>query len=1127
MKIKLLIVFTFFTFNLFSQINLVPNNGFEDSVDNKPFYNWATENTITPIIGDCVQGSTSAKLSIANNTFRPKITAQVFMDAGVTYTVKFKYKYLSANYSGDHPISLNISQNGSATTLSSSAFAIDNNWILKETTFTPDQYTYYDLSISLFTFDNAAFDVLIDDVQVYIQGTEQYTLIPDVNFEKKLIALGIDSGPTDGEVPTINIKNVGLLDVSSSSISDLTGIQDFEDLWELICNTNQLTNLDVSKNINLNSLYCYNNHLTSLDVSNNINLDDLNCSTNQLTYLDVSKNVKLLNLDCDKNQLISLDLSKNLKLATLYCSNNLLASLDVSQNIDLTGFSCSTNRLTSLDVSKNIKLSDLGCYTNQLTNLDVTKNIKLERLSCQFNKLTNLDFSQNIKLKLLECEANQLTSLDVSKNIALNILYCSKNKLLSLNLKNGNNVNFFDPTYLSNFTGNPNLNCIQVDDAIYSNANWSLIKDNTANFNTDCAASNLYTYIPDINFENKLISLGIDSGVADGKVLTNSVNKLTSLDVSSSSIADLTGIQDFVALKYLNCYSNQLKSLDISNNLNLTELRCSSNQLTSLNVSKNTALLILSCTYNQITSLDVSNNINLTELRCSNNQLTSLNVSKNVALQNLYCSSNQLTNLNVSKNVALVNFACPVNKITSLDLSNNPALDFIACYDNSLSTLNLKNGHNYSLTNPNSSCILNPSLSCIQVDNVDYATTGLYLMKDSTANFNTDCTPYTMIPDANFEDKLIALEIDKDGKNGKVATASINQVTFLDVADSNISDLTGLQDFTALIYFFCERNKITTVDFSKNLMLENIGVAENNLTSLDVSKNTKIHSLDFTRNQITSIDLSQNTNLKRLGFNYNKLTEINLTNNNLTELHCRTNNLTNINLTNQPNLVFLECGVNKTVSLDLSANKKLEELHCEFMELTSLNLSENKELILLNAFGNQLTSLDVSQNPKLKALYIEFNPLKILNLQNGNNENFVLAQPTNKKSQTVVYTSFLNNPNLSCIQVDNVTYSNAKWANIKDPTATYSSTCSKLGIEDSVFDKVSIYPNPTQGELHIDNIVLEKATVYDALGKLVKTTTFTSGANDNTMHLDGFASGIYYIYLESEGANTAKKIIVE
>jgi hypothetical protein len=202
--------------------------------------------------------------------------------------------------------------------------------------------------------------------------------------------------------------------------------------------------------------------------------------------------------------------------------------------------------------------------------------------------------------------------------------------------------------------------------------------------------------------------------------------------------------------------------------------------------------------------------------------------------------------------------------------------------------------------------------------------------------------------------------------------------------------------------------------------------------------------------------------------------------------------------------------------LDFSNNK-----------VTQIDLSQNKELTVLNALGNQLTTLDISQNPKIISLNVEFNQLTSLNLQNGNNANFVLAKPTNKISQTVVYTSFSNNPNLSCIKVDNVAYSNQNWSKIKDATATYSSTCSKLGIEDSVFDKVIISPNPTKGELHINNIVLEKVTVYDALGKLVKTTTFTSGAKDNTIHLEGFPRGIYYIYLESEGANTAKKVIVE
>ena len=76
--------------------------------------------------------------------------------------------------------------------------------------------------------------------------------------------------------------------------------------------------------------------------------------------------------------------------------------------------------------------------------------------------------------------------------------------------------------------------------------------------------------------------LEIDKDGKNGKVATESIVSLTTLNVSSSSITDLTGIQDFKALTSLNCYSNQLTSLDVAKNVALTSLSCESNQLTTL-----------------------------------------------------------------------------------------------------------------------------------------------------------------------------------------------------------------------------------------------------------------------------------------------------------------------------------------------------------------------------------------------------------------------------------------------------------------------------------------------------------------------------------------------------------------
>ena len=93
-----------------------------------------------------------------------------------------------------------------------------------------------------------------------------------------------------------------------------------------------------------------------------------------------------------------------------------------------------------------------------------------------------------------------------------------------------------------------------------------------------------FTYVPDGNFEQRLINLGLDD-LLDGQVLTSNINIVSSLIVSMSSIYDLTGIEDFTALTLLSCGHNPLTNLDLSNNTLLTTLWCYECQLTCLNIA--------------------------------------------------------------------------------------------------------------------------------------------------------------------------------------------------------------------------------------------------------------------------------------------------------------------------------------------------------------------------------------------------------------------------------------------------------------------------------------------------------------------------------------------------------------
>jgi hypothetical protein len=223
-------------------------------------------------------------------------------------------------------------------------------------------------------------------------------------------------------------------------------------------------------------------------------------------------------------------------------------------------------------------------------------------------------------------------------------------------------------------------------------------------------------YIPNITFKNYLLNNPAINTNADSEIqITEATAFSDTINCSDMHITDLTGIEAFTSLTYLNC---------------------SSNDLTSLNVSSNTALLVLYCFYNLLTDLNVNTNTSLEELVCDNNLLTSLDVSANTSLNILRCSNNELTSLDVSGNTALTLLRCSNNQIGSLDISNNSNLFQLHCHINQLTSLNAKNGHNTSLLV--FFATYNPDLTCIQVDNAAWSDTN-WLGVDSMVVFSENC----------------------------------------------------------------------------------------------------------------------------------------------------------------------------------------------------------------------------------------------------------------------------------------------------------------------------------------------------------------------------------------------------
>src|SRR6185369_8885994 len=182
------------------------------------------------------------------------------------------------------------------------------------------------------------------------------------------------------------------------------------------------------------------------------------------------------------------------------------------------------------------------------------------------------------------------------------------------------------------------------------------------------------------------------------------------------------------------------------------------------------------------------------------------------------------------------------------------------------------------------------------------------------------------IPDANFKAALVGNSSINTNADAEIQVSEAAAFTGkISVNIAGISDMTGIEAFTAL---------------------DSLSCFFNNLTSLNISACTALRYFDCDYIQLTSLNVSSNTPL--------------------TSLNCINNPFTALNVSSNTALVGLGCGGNKITSLDVSHNTALTALVCFYDSITSLNVSANTHLTYFDCSFNKLTSL---------------------NMQNGNNSN--------------------------------------------------------------------------------------------------------------------------------------------
>ena len=156
------------------------------------------------------------------------------------------------------------------------------------------------------------------------------------------------------------------------------------------------------------------------------------------------------------------------------------------------------------------------------------------------------------------------------------------------------------------------------------------------------------------------------------------------------------------------------------------------------------------------------------------------------------------------------------------------------------------------------------------------------------------------IPDPNFKNILVNSVYDTNNDDEIDISEALN-IYALDVTNSNITSLEGIQYFTNLDTLICDNNNISDLSVLNTFSyFSYLSCSNNNLTSLDLSNFSSIMYLICSNNQLTSLDIIslQDASIEQLIANNNNLITLNLKNG-------RPDMVFQLNIDNNPNLSYV------------------------------------------------------------------------------------------------------------------------------------------------------------------------------------------------------------------------------
>ena len=506
----------------------------------------------------------------------------------------------------------------------------------------------------------------------------------------------------------------------------------------------------------------------------------------------------------------------------------------------LTSLDCSYQDLTELDLSRNTGLTSVLCYGNQLTELDLSANTQLIELDCSSNEITHLDVSSNHNLEKLSCYHNRLTSLDLSRNNKLTYTYCDSWCPIEPDENNTINLAELDVDKTSDWVGGKVENGIlTIDEGAKK-----------VTYNYQCG-NNIEMYV--------ILHIHIydDSWKYNAnehwKKCTNFCTGANQGMIKSPH--DYKGGNTCSICGYVNAADTYAVTVEVDGygTAGASPAFAKTDETVTLTAIPDTGYAFK--TWEVIRGgVAITND-------------TFIMPAKPVTVKAVFQEKT----------------AAPVISPNGGSFNDTETVTLTCDTEGAwiYYTINgVKSHYRDPFTLTESANITVWAEKMGKADS-DIVTAAFIKIVDGVAvdTFN--------FPDKNFRDVVKTFDTDD---NNILSDTEIAAVKEIDCKGRAITNLKGIEYFTALEYLYCY---------------------DNELTELDLRRNTKLKELNCSTNRLTVLDLSQNPKLKRV-----------------------------------------LCCENELTALDLSHNPELEDVNCSDNALTALNLSSNSKLTNLNASGN-------------------------------------------------------------------------------------------------------------------------------------------------------------------------------